>query len=94
MSHVKFNSLITQTTRDEKIVLAKVETFSDVVTDILRREAASKMKKLMYVFVHVTQKGPASFTCAIDDSRDKISPSGRGLIETKFSEIFEPENVV
>lgn len=93
MSHVKFNSSITQTTRDEKIVLAKVEKFSDAVTDILRREAASKMKKLMYVFVRIDQKAPTSFTLAIDDSRDKISADGRAFIETKFSEIFNPKQV-
>lgn len=88
MSHVKFHSAIKQTTRDEKITEAKIEKFSDAVTIILRGEAAAKMKKLVYVFIRVEQQGPTSFTCEVDDSRDKISYNASKSIRTKFEEIF------
>lgn len=88
MSHVKLNSHISQTQAQEKLTEGKIEKFSDAVTIILRNEAASKMKKLMYVFISVNQQGPASFTYEIDDSRDKISASSKNQIKTKFEEIF------
>jgi hypothetical protein len=88
MSHVKFYSMLKQTTSEEKITAMKVEKFSDTVTVILRNEAAAKMKKLMYVFIRVDQKGPKLFTCEIDDSRDKISDAARKQIRTTFEETF------
>ncbi|MGC3947082.1 MAG: hypothetical protein QM762_21615 [Chryseolinea sp.] len=88
MSHVKFYTAIKQTIREEKITAAKVEKFSDAVTEILRKEAAAKMKKLMYVFVRVDQKGPTLFTYEVDDSRDKISEAGSKLIRRAFEEII------
>ena len=88
MSHVKFYSALRQTTREEKITAMKVEKFSDRVTVILRNEAAAKMKKLMYVFIRVDQKGPILFTCEIDDSRDKISEAAHKLIQMTFEETF------
>ena len=88
MSHVKFNSGLKQSLAQEKVTEAKVERFSDAVTTILQGEAASKMKKLMYVFISVNQMEPTSFDYNIDDSRDKISDAARKLIKTKFEEIF------
>jgi hypothetical protein len=88
VSHVKFHSAIKQSTKEEKITEAKIEKFSDAVTIILRGEAAAKMKKLMYVFIRVDQKGPTSFTFQVDDSRDKISDAAIKLIRAKFEEIF------
>jgi hypothetical protein len=88
VSHVKLSSRINLTPAQEKATEAKTEKFSDAVTIILRSEAASKMKKLMYVFISVNQQGPSSFTYQIDDSRDKISEASRTLIKTKFEEIF------
>ena len=88
MSHVKFYSAVGQTSREEKITAAKVERFSDAVTEILRKEAAAKLKKLMYVFIRVDQKKPTLFTYEIDDSRDKISDAAGKLIRTAFEETF------
>ncbi|MEJ1242417.1 hypothetical protein WBG78_29980 [Chryseolinea sp. T2] len=88
MSHVTFHSTIKQTTREEKITTAKVEKFSEEVTAILRKEAAAKMKKLMYVFIRVDQKKPGLFTYEIDDSRDKISEGAGKMIRTAFDETF------
>jgi hypothetical protein len=82
------NSSIRQTSAQEKVTEAKIEKFSDAVTLILRSEAASNLKKLMYVFISVNQQGPTSFTYEIDDSRDKISEAARSLIKTKFEDIF------
>jgi len=91
VSHVKLNSSIRQSAAQEKATEAKIEKFSDAVTLILRSEAASKLKKLVYVFISVNQQGSTSFTCDIDDSRDKISAASRELIKTKFKEIFSTE---
>lgn len=88
MSHVKFDSAVSQNAVQEKINTAKVEKFSDAVTLILRAEAALKSKKLVYVFIHVRQQTPGSFTYTIDDSRDKISPHSQASIKTKFNEVF------
>ena len=88
MSHIKFNSGIRQSLSQERITAAKIEKFSDAVTTILRSEAASKLKKLVYVFISVNQFGPTSFGYDIDDSRDKISDASGKLIKTKFEEIF------
>jgi hypothetical protein len=89
MSHVKFDSDVKQNSVQEKLLAAKVEKFSDAVTLILRTEAAAKLKKLVYVFVSVRQLTPTVFTCTVDDSRDKISPSAHLFIQTKFNEVFE-----
>jgi hypothetical protein len=89
MSHVKFDSDVRQNSVQEKILAAKVEKFSDAVTQILRTEAAAKSKKLVYVFVSVRQLKPTVFTCTVDDSRDKISASAHLFITTKFNEVFE-----
>ena len=88
MSHVKFHSAIRQTPKEEKINEGKIEKFSDAVTLILRGEAASKLKKLVYVFIRVDQKGPTTFTYEVDDSRDKISDASSKLIKKAFEEIF------
>ncbi|AYB30992.1 hypothetical protein [Chryseolinea soli] len=88
MSHVKFDSTVKQNPAQEKIVNAKVEQFSDAVTLILRAEAATKMKKLVYVFISVRQLTPAAFSYTVDDTRDKISPSAHASIKMKFEEIF------
>ena len=70
------------------MVNAKIEKFSDAVTLILRTEAATKMKKLVYVFINVRQLTPTIFSYTVDDSRDKISASANASIKTKFEEIF------
>ncbi len=88
MSHVKFDSAVKQNPAQEKIVNAKVEKFSDAVTLILRAEAATKMKKLVYVFINVRQLTPTAFSYTIDDTRDKISSSAHASIKMKFEEIF------
>jgi hypothetical protein len=93
VSHVKFHSAIRLTTREEKITETKIEKFSDAVTIILRAEAAAKMKKLMYVFIRVDQRGSTLFTYELDDSRDKISDACSKLIRTKFEEIFVTPSV-
>ena len=67
---------------------AKVEKFSDAVTVILRAEAALKSKKLVYVFIHVRQLTPGSFTYTLDDSRDKISSHAQESIKATFNEVF------
>jgi hypothetical protein len=89
MSHVKFDSDVKQNSVQEKSLEAKVEKFSDAVTQILRTEAAAKLKKLVYVFINVRQQTPKMFTYTVDDSRDKISSSAAAAIKTKFDEIFE-----
>ena len=88
MSHVKFDSDVRQNSVQEKILAAKVEKFSEAVTQILRTEAAAKLKKLVYVFINVRQLTPTGFTYTVDDSRDKISPGARASIQTKFDEVF------
>ncbi|RAW02849.1 hypothetical protein [Pseudochryseolinea flava] len=88
MSHVKFASDIKQNSVQEKLLMAKVERFSDAVTEILRAEAATKVKKLVYVFVNVRQHASAKFTYTVDDSRDKISDKAALAIKTKFEEVF------
>ena len=89
MSHVKLESDFKLNSVQEKVLAAKVEKFSDAVTIILRTEAALKLKKLVYVFVSVRQLTSTSFTCTVDDSRDKISASADAAIKTKFKEVFE-----
>jgi hypothetical protein len=89
MSHVKFFSDVKQNSVQEKILAAKVDKFSEAVTQILRTEAAAKLKKLVYVFISVRQLTSTVFTYTIDDSRDKISSDARMSIQTKFNEVFE-----
>ncbi|MBL0741138.1 hypothetical protein [Chryseolinea lacunae] len=89
MSHVKFESHITQTSAQEKVSETKVEKFSDAITQILRTEAAAKLKKLVYVFITVRQVTPTTFSYTVDDSRDQISSSAQAAIKTKFEEVFK-----
>lgn len=88
MSHVKFESDIKLNSVQEKMITAKVEKFSDAVTEILRAEAATKAKKLVYVFINVRQRSHNEFAYTIDDSRDKISAKTSATIKTKFEEVF------
>ena len=88
MSHVRFNSHISQNAAQEKAMEARIEKFSESVTAILRDQAAMKGKKLMYVFVDVNQLTHTSFQCVIDDSRDKITDAARKGIMQKFDELF------
>ena len=89
MSHVKFVSDVKQNSVQEKILAAKVDKFSEAVTQIHRTEAAAKLKKLVYVFISVRQTAPKAFTYTMDDSRDKISAGAYKSIQTKFNEVFE-----
>ena len=88
MSHVKFESDVKLNSVQEKMITAKIEKFSDAVTEILRTEAATKAKKLVYVFVNVRQQSPTLFTYTVDDSRDKISSNADAAIKAKFGEVF------
>lgn len=87
MSHVRFNSNVSQSAGQEKALEARIEKFSESVTAILREQAAMKGKKLMYVFVDVTGQGVTSFKCSIDDSRDSISDAAKKGIMQKFDEL-------
>jgi hypothetical protein len=88
VSHVKFDSDVKQNSAQDKIVNAKIDSFSDAVTVILRAEAAAKMKKLVYVFITVRQLTPTTFTYTVDDSRDEISSRAHASIKLKFEEVF------